>query len=160
MMTDKKQFTRRDFMGFTTFGIAGVIGLGLGVPAIVYVTSPAQKSDEDQVWIRLGPTSKVELNIPTLFKTTVSQQTGWIVNEQEIAVYVLTENGRDYIAMSNVCTHLGCRVRWVTEEGEFFCPCHNAVFDKEGEVVSGPPPSPLDRYEVKIENDQIFILGG
>ena len=37
---------------------------------------------------------------------------------------------------------------------------HNAVFGKDGEVVSGPPPRPLDRYDVKIENDQIFILGG
>ena len=159
-MTDKKKFTRHDFMSFSIFGIGGFIGLGLGIPAIAYITGPARKSDEDQDWIRLGPTSKVELDTPTLFKTTISQQTGWILNDQEISVYVLTENGRDYIAMSNVCTHLGCRVRWVAEEDQFFCPCHNAVFGKDGEVVSGPPPRPLDRYEVKIENDQIFILGG
>jgi Rieske Fe-S protein len=159
-MTEKKQLTRRDFMAFTTWGITGVIGLGLGIPAIVYIIGPAQKSEEGQEWIQLGPTSKVELNTPTLFKTTIKQQTGWIVNEQEISIYVLTENGRDYVAMSNICTHLGCRVRWITEEGQFFCPCHNAVFDKNGEVVSGPPPRPLNRFEVKVEDDQIYVLGG
>lgn len=159
-MSEKKQFTRRDFMGLTFWGIAGFISLGLGIPAIVYVIGPARKSADNQDWIRLGPVSKVELNTPTLFKTTIKQQTGWIVNEQEISVYVLTENGRDYVAMSNICTHLGCRVRWVTDQGQFFCPCHNAVFDKEGEVVSGPPPRPLDRYEVKIEDDQIYVMGG
>jgi len=159
-MTDKKQFTRRDFMALTTWGISGFIGLGLGIPAAIYVTSPARKSDQKQDWIRLGSISKVELNTPTLFKTIIKQQTGWIVNEQEISVYVLTENGRDFVAMSNICTHLGCRVRWIAEQEQFFCPCHNAAFGKSGDVASGPPPRPLDRYEVKIEDDQIFILGG
>ena len=159
-MADKKQFTRRDFMGFTTWTITGVIGLGLSIPAIIYVIGPTRKRDENQDWIRLGSISKVELNTPTLFKTTIKQQTGWIVNEQEISVYVFTENGRDFVAMSNVCTHLGCRVRWISEQEQFFCPCHNAAFDKNGDVASGPPPRPLDRYETKIEDDQIYILGG
>jgi menaquinol-cytochrome c reductase iron-sulfur subunit len=159
-MTDKKQFTRREFMGFTTWAIAGVIGLGLGIPAFIYIISPTRRRDENQDWIQLGPVSKVELDTPTLFKTTVTEQTGWIVNEQEISVYVLTENGRDFIAMSNVCTHLGCRVRWITEQEHFFCPCHNASFDKNGDVASGPPPRPLDKFEVKVEDDQLFILGG
>jgi menaquinol-cytochrome c reductase iron-sulfur subunit len=159
-MADKEHITRREFMGITTWAIGGVISLGLGIPAIVYIIGPAQKQDENQGWILLGPVSKVELDTPTLFKTTIKQQTGWILNEQEISVYVLTENGRDFIAMSNICTHLGCRVRWITEKGQFFCPCHNAVFDKNGEIVSGPPPRPLNRFEVKVEDDQIYVLGG
>ncbi|HLO34005.1 MAG TPA: ubiquinol-cytochrome c reductase iron-sulfur subunit, partial [Anaerolineales bacterium] len=73
--------------------------------------------------------------------------------------YVLTQDGRDFIAMSNVCTHLGCRVRWIAEKNNFICPCHNGVFDKEGKVLAGPPPRPLNRYQVKVENDQLFILG-
>jgi Rieske Fe-S protein len=48
----------------------------------------------------------------------------------------------------------------VSGQEEFFCPCHNGVFDKDGNVVSGPPPRPLDRFEVKVEDDQLFILGG
>jgi Rieske Fe-S protein len=62
--------------------------------------------------------------------------------------------------MSNVCTHLGCRVRWSADRKQFFCPCHNGVFDQNGTVVSGPPPKPLNRYEVKVENDQLSIRGG
>ena len=111
-------------------------------------------------WVRLGSTDKVELGTPTLFKAKIERQTGWIVNEEEISVYILTENGRDYVAMSNICTHLGCRVRWIVDQSQFFCPCHNAVFDQEGNVVSGPPPRPLDRYETKVENNQIFIKVG
>jgi nitrite reductase/ring-hydroxylating ferredoxin subunit len=84
-------------------------------------------------------TGKVELGTPTLFRATVEQQTGWIVNQQEVGVYVLTENGRDYVSMSNICTHLGCRVRWIEDQGRFFCPCHNGVFDAQGSVLPAPP---------------------
>ena len=159
-MKDKDEITRRDFMKVATLSIGGLIGLGWGIPAIAYVVSPALKSDQAQAWIRLGSTSKVEPGVPTLFKVKVKRQTGWIVNEEELSVYVLTEDGRNYIAMSNVCTHLGCRVRWIAEQDKFFCPCHNGIFDKQGNVVSGPPPRPLNQYQVKVEDDQLLILGG
>ncbi len=159
-MKDKDEISRRDFMMVATWSIGGLIGLGWGIPAIAYVVSPTLKGDQAQKWIRLGSTSKVELGVPTLFKVKVKRQTGWIVNEEELSVYVLTEDGRNYIAMSNICTHLGCRIRWIAEQDRFFCPCHNGVFDRQGSVVSGPPPRPLDQYEVKVEDDQLFIQGG
>jgi Rieske Fe-S protein len=43
------------------------------------------------------------------------------------------------------------------ERQQFFCPCHNGVYDKQGNVVSGPPPRPLDRYELKVDGEQIFM---
>jgi menaquinol-cytochrome c reductase iron-sulfur subunit len=159
-LSEEKNINRRDFLGLATWGIGGLIGLGLGIPAIIYLIGPALKKSASQNWLRLGSASKVELGTPTLFKTSIERQTGWISNVEEISFYVFTENGRDFVAMSNICTHLGCRVRWVADRQEFFCPCHNGVFDKEGNVVSGPPPRPLDRFEVKVENDQLMIFGG
>jgi len=159
-MSEKDHLTRRGFMGLAVWTIGGVIGTGMAVPAVIYLVGPALKRTEEQVWIHLGSISKVELGLPTLFKVKIERQTGWIVNEDELSIYVLTENGRDFVAMSNICTHLGCRVRWIADQQQFFCPCHTAVFDKEGNVVSGPPPRPLDRYQVKVEEGQLFILGG
>lgn len=147
-------------MGIATGAIGGFITVAIAFPAIAYILAPALKRDETEEWIRLGTASKVELGTPTLFKATIERQTGWIVNETELTFYVLTDNGRDYVAMSNTCTHLGCRVRWIEDQQQFFCPCHNAAFDKEGEVLSGPPPRPLDRYTVKVEGDQLYVLGG
>lgn len=146
-------------MSLVTGAITALIGLGLGIPAIAYIIGPALKKEESQDWIRLGSTSKVELGLPTLFKTKIQRQTGWIVNEKEISVYVRTENGREFVAMSNICTHLGCRIRWIADREEFFCPCHNGVFDKDGQIVSGPVPRPLDRFDTKVEDGQLFILG-
>jgi len=159
-MEEKDQLSRRNFLAIATGAIGAVIGVVIAIPAVAYVVGPALQRREEGNWVRLGSTSKVELGTPTLFKTTVESQTGWIVTEEEKSVYVLTEDGRDYIALSNICTHLGCRVRWITDQGQYFCPCHNAAFDKIGLVVSGPPPRPLDRFETKVEDDQLYILLG
>ena len=156
----ESQVNRQNFLKTAIAGIGGFITIGMAIPAIAYVIGPALQQNEQEESIQLGPVSKVELGEPTLFKVSVQRSTGWITNEEEISVYVYTENGRDFIALSNVCTHLGCRVRWITDQSEFFCPCHNGVFDKNGNVVSGPPPRPLDRYEVSVENDQLLIKVG
>jgi menaquinol-cytochrome c reductase iron-sulfur subunit len=151
---------RRGFLGIVTWAIGGVISLGFAIPGIGYLLGPALRRRAEDAWIALGAAAKVELGTPTLFKASVQRQTGWIVNEEQLTVFVVTEDGRDFTALSNICTHLGCRVRWIADEGEFFCPCHNGRFDKDGNVLAGPPPRPLDRYQVKVENGQIFILGG
>jgi menaquinol-cytochrome c reductase iron-sulfur subunit len=161
MEEEKDQLSRRNFMSIATAAIGGLIGVVIAIPAVAYVIGPALQRRTGENWVRLGPTSKVELGTPTLFKTIIESQTGWISTEDEISVYVLTEDGREYIALSNICTHLGCRVRWISDQGQYFCPCHNAAFDKFGEVASGPPPSPLDQYETRVEDGQLFIqLGG
>jgi Rieske Fe-S protein len=159
-MNNEDTVSRRNFLSIATLTIGGLIGAGLAIPAVAYIIGPAMKRDNAQNWIRVGFIAKVELGSPTLVKVKVERTTGWIVDEEEISAYILTENGRDFIVMSNVCTHLGCRVRWIEDQQQFFCPCHNGVFDKTGNVVSGPPPRPLDRYVVKIEGDKLFILGG
>lgn len=156
----EEEISRKGFLEAAIFAIGGIIGFSIGLPAIAYILGPALKKQGEQNWIPLGAAAKVETGIPTLFKARVEQKAGWISNEEELTFYVLTENGRDFVAISNVCTHLGCRVRWVEDESQFYCPCHNAVFDKEGNVVAGPPPKPLNTYEVKVENDQLFVLGG
>lgn len=152
--------SRRRFMSVATGAIGGLIAAAMAIPAIAYIVGPALKSDTDEDWIRLGSASKVELGTPTLFKAKIERQTGWIVSETQLSIYVLTDNGREFVAMSNTCTHLGCRVRWIADQQQFFCPCHNAAFAKDGSVLSGPPPRPLDQYEVKVEDDQLFVLGG
>ena len=61
------------------------------------------------------------------------------------------------VAMSMVCTHLGCLVQWQEGKQEFYCPCHQGRFDKYGEVISGPPPVPLERAPVKVVQDRIVV---
>jgi menaquinol-cytochrome c reductase iron-sulfur subunit len=155
-----KRMPRRQFLSLATWAIGGLIGLAYAIPGFAYLISPALQKGTQKNWIPLGSTSKVELGTPTLFRATIERRAGWIVSQEEISAYVLTEDGRDFIAMSNVCTHLGCRVRWIGDEDRFFCPCHNGVYDRQGNVVSGPPPRPLDRFDIQVDGGEIQVLGG
>ena len=156
---EDKKLGRRNFMQAAIVGISGLIGAAYGIPAVAYVMGPALKQTVSE-WIQLGSVSKIEVSVPTLFKTIIQTQTGWITAEEEFSVYVLTEDGQNYVVMSNVCTHLGCRVRWIAEKQGFFCPCHNGAFAKDGSVTGGPPPRPLDRFESKVENEVLFVKRG
>ncbi|MGD2162766.1 MAG: ubiquinol-cytochrome c reductase iron-sulfur subunit [Anaerolineales bacterium] len=158
-MSEKQGVNRREFLATTTWAIGALLGAGFIIPAVAYVVGPALQEQESAEWIPLGSPGKIELGTPTLFKARVERQTGWIVNQEEISVYVLTQDGREFIAMSNICTHLGCRVRWIEDRDQFFCPCHNGIFDEQGSVVSGPAPKPLDRFEVKVEEEQLYLRG-
>ena len=66
----------------------------------------------------------------------------------------------DFLALSSICPHLGCRVHWEGPKRRFFCPCHNGVFDPTGRPVSGPPADAdqeLSRYELKVEGPLLFL---
>lgn len=60
-------------------------------------------------------------------------------------------------AYSGTCTHLGCQVKWQGENRRFYCPCHIGIFNQKGEVVSGPPPRPLDTYTVDVVGNTIYV---
>ena len=60
-------------------------------------------------------------------------------------------------AFSLVCTHLACTVTWKAEKKEFYCPCHDGFFDSDGKVLSGPPPSPLERWKVEVKGDKVVV---
>ncbi len=61
------------------------------------------------------------------------------------------------LALSLVCTHLGCIVQWQPGNNQFYCPCHDGKYDAFGDVVSGPPPLPLERLTVKLAGDKIVV---
>lgn len=153
----KKDIDRRTFMSRSILLISGAITVVMGIPSVLYVVGQSLLKKLEQQWVSLGSITKIETGVPTLFKANITRQDGWITTQEELSVYVITEDRRNYLALSNTCTHLGCKVRWIAEDSKFFCPCHNGVFDKTGAVLEGPPPRPLDQYELKIEDDNIFI---
>lgn len=70
---------------------------------------------------------------------------------------VINRKGKGFIALSRVCTHLGCLVGYNRDAGELVCPCHAGIFSLEGNVISGPAPSALESFPLKVEADNIII---
>ena len=62
-----------------------------------------------------------------------------------------------FIALTAVCTHLGCIVKWQKVKEDFLCPCHGGRYSPEGKVLGGPPPKPLETYAVTIQGDKILV---
>ena len=75
----------------------------------------------------------------------------------ETPLVVINRRGSGFIALSRVCTHLGCLVGYDKFNNKLVCPCHAGEFDLEGRVLSGPATKPLLRYPLKIAADQITI---
>jgi cytochrome b6-f complex iron-sulfur subunit len=75
----------------------------------------------------------------------------------ETAVIVRTA-ADSLIALSAVCTHLGCIVQWQKDKQHFLCPCHGGQYTATGEVIAGPPPRPLIKLPFTIA-DGIITVG-
>jgi Rieske Fe-S protein len=69
---------------------------------------------------------------------------------------VLTRDGQ-YHALSGTCTHLDCTVQYRDDTSQVWCACHNGVYDLNGRNVSGPPPRPLQEFEVHVRGEEIIV---
>ena len=69
---------------------------------------------------------------------------------------VRTETG-ELRAFSAVCTHLECTVQYRDDISHIWCACHNGHFDLTGRNVQGPPPRPLDVFDVNVRGDEIVV---
>ena len=64
----------------------------------------------------------------------------------ETPVYVLATAPGTWVALSPICTHLGCTVE--IQANRIVCPCHGSTYDREGRVLQGPAERPLARFAV------------
>ncbi len=126
-------------MGVITTALAGLVGL---------VASPRLKS-EPRRWRAAISTLEMPADGPATAVLADRHADGWYVTRKQSIVFIDRE-GNGYRALSAICSHLGCRVNWNAADKQFKCPCHGGVYDRDGNVVSGPPPAPLARYAVRV----------
>jgi Rieske Fe-S protein len=64
----------------------------------------------------------------------------------------------EYRAFSAVCTHVGCILNKIAN-GTIDCPCHGSEFKiTNGDVVTGPAPTPLPKKKIKIKDGKVILL--
>jgi Rieske Fe-S protein len=68
------------------------------------------------------------------------------------AIVVRTANN-ELRAFTAVCTHLDCTVQFKPDISQLWCGCHNGMYDLSGNVVSGPPPRPLEKFVVNVRGE-------
>jgi menaquinol-cytochrome c reductase iron-sulfur subunit len=152
-----RNMSRRDFIKAATGFIGGLIGMTIGLPAIAYLLSPSLRKGEDDSILDLGRLEKFPVGIPTRFEFTRTKVNGWERTATNYGLYVIRRNENEVRVFSDICTHLGCRVTWNPQQGHYISPCHDGHFDVLGNVVSGPPPRPLDEFITRIENGNLTV---
>jgi menaquinol-cytochrome c reductase iron-sulfur subunit len=156
-MPSSPHMSRREFVSIVTAAAGTVMGAIIGIPAIGYLIAPALQKVSADVWIAAGPITNYAVGIPTLFNFNRTMVNGWEKTVNSYGVYIIQNEDGTIQALSNKCTHLSCRVSWQPELSAYVCPCHNAHFGINGQIISGPQPRPLDSYETKIEEGNLFI---
>jgi len=151
------QISRADFVKTVTAFVGSVISLAIGLPAINYLIAPGLRAKQDSAWIPLGQLIDYPIGVPKPFNFTRSQVNGWEKTVSSYGVLVVRQNETQVRVFSNICTHLSCRVSWHADLQHYVSPCHDGHFDILGNVVSGPPPRPLDEFITKIEDGNLSI---
>jgi menaquinol-cytochrome c reductase iron-sulfur subunit len=138
--------TRRDLLQRAAVGCAALGCLGQLVAA-GGVLSPR---------VRYEPPRERRLGPPTRFPEGLT-----FLREERL--FVLREEDA-LRALSAECTHLGCTVDRVGEDGPegqgggFRCPCHGSAFDATGKNLSGPAPRPLPWRPLRLGGDGQLIV--
>lgn len=135
---------RRNFFDFLLGGAACGAFLSLLYPVIRYLTPPLQKGEAVERVVA-GRVGELTPNSAKIFRFGSTP-----------ALLLLTSEGT-YKAFSAVCTHLTCTVGFDSATGTILCPCHNGRFDLNGEVISGPPPKPLEGLQVELSGEEILV---
>lgn len=66
----------------------------------------------------------------------------------------------EFKAFSAMCTHLDCTVQYRPDNKHIWCACHNGHYDLNGNVISGPPPRPLEEFAVFIRDGDVIVAKG
>ncbi len=140
--------SRRAFLN-KLWGALGLVVLGEIVWLVVSFLRPRQPRTEGGGFgavITAGSVEAFALNTVTAFP------------RGQFYLARLEDGG--FLAISRKCTHLGCTVPWVEEDGRFACPCHGSTFDITGNVLHAPAPRALDLFPVTIENNVVKVNTG
>ncbi len=151
MEMDRRSFMRKAGVGLLGLGAALVVG---GVATTAMVGPSLSKAPKIQVPV--APLREIPVGGVTTFTVQYEVSNGLYTQKNTVPVLV-SRSGNEIVCFKASCTHLGCIVRWDEMSGRFRCACHGGVFDRDGKVLAGPPPRPLDRYKFKVDSEHLLV---
>ena len=156
--THPPESDRREFLKSAACVALG--GACLLVPAAAGVTvllGPLRRPAADGSWVQLTKIDALKVGgAPRLFQVFVERTDAWTRHARNAvgSVYIERLDADKVRAFQAACPHLGCAVEWRGAKKQFFCPCHNSGFTRDGAII---PPSPsargLDVLDVAIHED-------
>ncbi len=138
---------RRNFLDYL-FGM-GLTALAASVlyPLVRYLIPP-KVTEVTHTSVLAGKASEIAANSGKIFAFGGKP-----------AILLRTPEG-ELRALTAVCTHLACTVQYRSDYKHIWCACHDGHYDLHGQVLSGPPPRPLEEYKVTVKGDDVVVSRG
>lgn len=130
----------------------GAVGLcytaAIGYPIYRYLASPEEKASvlAAVTEVTLKDAQKLPTGSVLMFK--FGTQPSMLIHHAD----------GTWVALSAICSHLGCTVQFQPENNRIYCACHGGTYDpKTGANVAGPPPKPLKHYAVNVTDKEVVV---
>ena len=142
---------RREFIKKALYSVFALLGLGFLIPGIK-LFAPGEVRKKELVFFPL--LSEDELPRSGVKKTELSFTVKG--KERKTRVFIVSSPEGPTV-FSAVCSHLGCLVNYHKEKNEFVCPCHGGRYDLSGKNIAGPPPAPLTKLPIKVQQGELMV---
>jgi menaquinol-cytochrome c reductase iron-sulfur subunit len=149
--------SRRRLLSRMSVGLGALAGAVVAVPILSYLLSPLINRAPN-IWRDVGRVNDFRIDQTVEVSFEEPSPLPWAGQTARTAAWLRRTGESSFVAFAVTCTHLGCPVNWRPEARLFLCPCHGGVFYADGRVAGGPPPRPLERYEVRVQDGAVQIL--
>lgn len=144
----EEQPTRRSFLSKMMAGTLIVGSAGAASAVAAYLLPPTEASSSlTPQRVKVGGAADITPGRGKL--ASVDGEPVWVLNATT-----------GFVALSALCTHKGCIVKWDEKRRVFNCPCHEGLFDERGNVIAGLPRRPLSRFRVGLVHDELHVSRG
>jgi Rieske Fe-S protein len=144
-MPDKDEMNRRSFFQRLLRGGIILTGLSSMVSAVAFFSSGGVMRRKYERLHKIGDVDHFPPGFSRLLKI-------------ESDTVLVARTGEDrFFALSAICPHKGCLVKWSKGEDRLLCPCHAAYFDLKGNILSGPAQQGLLSYTINMIGKSIYL---
>lgn len=183
-----EEITRRKFMANASLFIGGVVGVVLAVPILGSLVPQggdgkgnwAPLNKDEFASLQTATTKPVKLEFTLKSKDSylpeessgeyvwgikVASPQAFMKDRTDIAKPALPYADGTYdvvnmnfVILSPICPHLGCRPIWNSDANRFQCPCHGSQFNLDGEHLAGPAPRGMDPLPLREQSGTAEIM--
>ncbi|MCX8156667.1 MAG: Rieske (2Fe-2S) protein [Verrucomicrobiae bacterium] len=139
---------RRVFIGAAMGGVGLCYLAAIGYPVYRYLASPVERAE--------AQAAVTEVTLPEAHK--LPRKSALMFKFGPFTALLIHHEDGTWSAFNAKCTHLGCTVKYEPHHNRIFCECHGGIYDaKSGANTGGPPPRPLQVYQVKVSESGVVV---
>lgn len=146
--TEGEAVDRRVFIGAAIGGVGVCYLAAIGYPVYRYLASPVERAE--------AQAAVTEVTLPEAHK--LPRKSALMFKFGPFTALLIHHEDGTWSAFNAKCTHLGCTVKYEPHNDRIFCECHGGIYNaKSGANIGGPPPRPLQVYQVKVSETGVVV---